>query len=142
MDVGFHLFACFLEFNTMHEVRKWYGFNNTSGSIYVGVRVTFIFFLLLTGSDLTGTSLEHWSALYLLEVLIWLRNSSVSKYPPENTCKPITLKCWNCGINTIFFLKSCQLTNVFGIILNLWISSKMPEIGIKRNRNVHWRLLC
>lgn len=133
MGVVFHLFACFLKFNTMHEVRKWYGFNTTSGGIYVGVRVTFIFSLPLMGSDPTGTSLGHWSALYLLEVLVQLRNSSVSKYPSENTCKPITLKCWNCGINTVFFLKSCQLTDVSAITLNSWISFKIHEIGLKLN---------
>lgn len=35
MGGGFLLFARFLKFNTMHEVRKWYSFNNTSAVIYV-----------------------------------------------------------------------------------------------------------
>lgn len=58
MGGGFLLFACFLKFSTMHEVRKRCGFNNTSAGIYVGVRVAFIFFLLLMGGDLTVTVLN------------------------------------------------------------------------------------
>lgn len=77
-------------------------------------------------------NLEYWSAPYLLEVFAQLRNCSVFKYLSENPCRPIKLNCWNCLINMVFLLKSCQLTNVSGIALYSWILFKIRETEIKQ----------